>query len=504
MIVKLHKNARTTPAIRAQLAASNESVAVLAKRFNLAPNTVRKWQARTDFNDRSHTAHNLQTTLSSAQEHIVIYLRKHLLLPLDDLLSVTQEFLCPEVSRSGLNRCLRRHGVGNLREMTRSQDNKPKYQRFKDYPIGFVHIDIKYLPQMADESKRKYLFVAIDRATRMVCVQLRESKTAKDAREFLKFVTERFPFEIKKVLTDNGKEFTNKVFGNNATNKTHEFDDLCLSLGIEHRLTRVRRPQTNGMVERFNGRIADILRTHHFQSGKELEHTIMRYVDLYNNHLPQANLNCRTPCQVMYEWYVNKPQFFDKVVHNRPEGDSNSKYRKWVKLDNTDVPELDVEAIEAQESRLDGVRGIFTSLSTEASQASAIKARYAELWRIEHGFRVLKSDLRMRPIFHWKEERIKAHVAICFTAYVLLSHLHYRVNRSAGDLGRLSPAAILDHLSDVQVNVVTDTNSGRQLLVPSKTTREQQAIYTAAGAKLVRTTVLCKRAGSGQNSSKNE
>ena len=37
MIVKLHKNARTTPAIRAQLAASNESVAVLAKRFNLAP-----------------------------------------------------------------------------------------------------------------------------------------------------------------------------------------------------------------------------------------------------------------------------------------------------------------------------------------------------------------------------------------------------------------------------------------------------------------------------------
>ena len=183
---------------------------------------------------------------------------------------------------------------------------------------------------------------------------------------------------------------------------------------------------------------------------------------------------------------------------------ANSKYRKWVKLDDAKAPELDVEAIEAQEARLDGVRGVFTSLSTEASQASAIKARYAELWRIEHGFRVLKSDLRMRPIFHWKEERIKAHVAICFTAYVLLAHLHYRVNRSAGDLGRLSPAAILDHLSDVQVSVVTDTNSGRQLLVPSKTTREQQAIYTAAGAKLVRTTTLRKSVGTGQSSSKNE
>ena len=95
----------------------------------------------------------------------------------DDLLNVTREFLCPEVSRSGLNRCLRRHGVGNLREMTRTNDGKPKYQRFKDYPIGFVHIDIKYLPQMPDVSKRKYLFVAIGRATRMVCVQLREAKT---------------------------------------------------------------------------------------------------------------------------------------------------------------------------------------------------------------------------------------------------------------------------------------------------------------------------------------
>ena len=321
MIVKLHKNARTTPAIRAQLAASNEPVAVLAKRFNLAPNTVRKWQSRTDFNDRSHTAHNLQTTLNSAQEQIVIYLRKQLLLPLDDLLSVTREFLCPEVSRSGLNRCLRRHNVGNLREMTRTQDNKPKYQRFKDYSIGYVHIDVKYLPQMPDETKRRYLFVAIDRATRMVCVQLRHSKTANDAKAFLKSVTERFPFKVSKVLTDNGKEFTNKVFGQKAADNTHEFDLLCQSLGIEHRLTKVRRPQTNGMVERFNGRIADILRTHHFQSGKELEHTLKRYIDLYNNHLPQANLNCRTPCQVMFEWYEKKPQSFNKPVHNRTEGD---------------------------------------------------------------------------------------------------------------------------------------------------------------------------------------
>jgi len=49
-------------------------------------------------------------------------------------------------------------------------------------------------------------------------------------------------------------------------------------LGLEHRLTRPRRPQTNGRVERWGGRIADILRPHHFKDGEALEKTIDRYV----------------------------------------------------------------------------------------------------------------------------------------------------------------------------------------------------------------------------------
>ena len=54
--------------------------------------------------DRSHTAHTLQTTLTPAQEAVVLELRRTLLLPLDDLLALTREFLCKDVSRSGLDR----------------------------------------------------------------------------------------------------------------------------------------------------------------------------------------------------------------------------------------------------------------------------------------------------------------------------------------------------------------------------------------------------------------
>ncbi len=63
------------------------------------------------------TPHRLQTTLVPAQEAVAVALSKTLRVSLDDLLAVVGEFLNPHASCSGLDRCLRRHGVGNLRDM---------------------------------------------------------------------------------------------------------------------------------------------------------------------------------------------------------------------------------------------------------------------------------------------------------------------------------------------------------------------------------------------------
>ena len=106
MNIKLHKRARTTPAVRAEIAASSERAWRLSARYGVSEGTIYKWKKRDSFLDKSHTAHRLQTTLNPAQEFIVVELRKTLLLPLDDLLAVTREFLCAGVSRSGLDRCL--------------------------------------------------------------------------------------------------------------------------------------------------------------------------------------------------------------------------------------------------------------------------------------------------------------------------------------------------------------------------------------------------------------
>jgi transposase-like protein len=112
MLIHLHKQATTTPKVRAAIQASVEPASALAERFGTTEQTVYKWKHRDTVHDRSHTPHRLQTTLTPAQEAVAVVLRKTLLVSIDDLLAVVREFLNPDVSRSGLDRCLRRHGVG--------------------------------------------------------------------------------------------------------------------------------------------------------------------------------------------------------------------------------------------------------------------------------------------------------------------------------------------------------------------------------------------------------
>ena len=323
MLIALHKNARTTPAVRAEIAASHDSASVLAQRFGITEQTVYKWKKRQVFSDRSHMAHHLQTVLTPAQEAIVVELRRTLLLPLDDLLAVTREFICPDVSRSGLDRCLRRHAVGNLHTL-KPQAPAQAHKAFKSYEPGYVHVDVKYLPQMKNESSRRYLFVAIDRATRWVFVQFKANKTAASAHAFLKALHKACPVKISKLLSDNGKEFTDRLFSSRQREPSgnHEFDQLCKELGIEHRLTKPRTPKTNGMVERFNGRIADVLKTHRFNSREDMQQTLTRYVALYNHQLPQSALKSKTPMQAMKDWRHSHPQLFRKRPYDRPGCDT--------------------------------------------------------------------------------------------------------------------------------------------------------------------------------------
>lgn len=242
MLIALHKNATTTPATRAAMQQATGSDYELSRQFGVCRDTVRKWRWRDSVHDASHTPHRLQTTLNAAQEELVIYLRVHLLLPLDDLLAVVREFIEPEMSRSALDRLLRRRGHSRLPPPEKTART---HQPFKSYEPGYLHMDVKYLPQMADETARRYAFVAIDRATRWVFIALKSHKSAAAARSFLSALAKAAPMKIETLLTDNGKEFTDRLFGQQAREESglHEFDALCQALGIEHRLTKPKSPR---------------------------------------------------------------------------------------------------------------------------------------------------------------------------------------------------------------------------------------------------------------------
>lgn len=210
--------------------------------------TIRKWRQRDSVEDASHLPHRIHATLTPAQEAIVVCLRETLLLPLDDLLAVTRQFLCPELSRSALDRCLRRHGVANLKALIAAKEGEASPTKakkgFKDYEPGFVHIDVKYLPRLPDEAQGRYLFVAIDQVTPGGYLEVHPTKEAKVAAGCLDRLVDKAPFKITKVLTDNGTEFTDRfcATGERTPTGNHRFDQVCRKHQVEHRLIPPRRP----------------------------------------------------------------------------------------------------------------------------------------------------------------------------------------------------------------------------------------------------------------------
>lgn len=102
----------------------------------------------------------------------------------------------------------------------------------------------------------------------------------------------------------------------------HAFDKACTSMAIEHRLAPPRHPQTNGMVERFNGRINELLQQTRFDSRADLETTLLNYLKLYNHHIPQRAIGTRTPIQALKEWQRDKPDLFVKRVYDHARLDN--------------------------------------------------------------------------------------------------------------------------------------------------------------------------------------
>jgi transposase InsO family protein len=306
----LHGKATTTHVVRAKIQESEESAAVLSEKYSINPKTVLKWKKRDGVEDQKCGAKPGQNSvLTELDEAVIVQARTKTLLPLDDLYDLLLP-LVQALTRSNLHRCLQRNGISRLDDLLPA-DEKAKHKGFKKYDPGYLHIDTAQINLGRD---KWYLFVAIDRATRYVYLELHGDKTMATSSAFLKAALAQYPFKVEKVLTDNGAEFSYNLLPEDKKpkdGKVHAFDKACQDNRIEHRTTLVKHPWTNGMVEAMNKKVkANTVRKFHYEDVAALKKHLYEYCLNYNFNLKLRAIGRVTPFQAILEWYDKKPAIF--------------------------------------------------------------------------------------------------------------------------------------------------------------------------------------------------
>ncbi len=163
MLLTLHPQARTLR-IRAELRAEDANLtdAKLARPYGVTPPTASKWRRREDIADRPPWR-TLHCAMTSARDAVAMAVYQTLWLPLDDLLVPAQKLLNLAVPSYGPWCCPQPHGLN--RPPMEGQDDTKRSETFKYCEPNFVRVDINLPPRMPDAPRRRYLFVATDRAT---------------------------------------------------------------------------------------------------------------------------------------------------------------------------------------------------------------------------------------------------------------------------------------------------------------------------------------------------
>ena len=168
----------------------------------------------------------------------------------------------------------------------------------------------------------------------------------------------------------------------------------------------------------------------------ELEHNGRRIICTYSEKRAKKDRFER-------EKLVEKAQ---KLLENTSQLKQSKKKGagRFIKQDNQEKYTLDIEKIKEDE-KWDGFKALATT--TKLAPMEVIE-KYADLFEVEHAFRSLKSQLRVRPMFHWTNKRIEGHIALCFIAYVILNNLRLATSLSEKELVRTIDKMQLSKIQD--------------------------------------------------------
>lgn len=279
-------------------------VSLTARHFGLDRKTVRSWRNKFNqvgmlaLNDKSHKPKHLrQTTTSWEIIDEIVKTRKTYPAWSKWKIQAILKRKNMNVSASTIGRILKRKCLIDKKvSHKRSKATKNPKQR---YPRGFritcagdmVQIDTKFVTLLG--GRMIYQFTAIDVLTKRRVLRFYSSLLSKNGADFLKICLKEFPFQIKSIQTDNGKEFMKY------------FDKLCKELKLPHYYIQARHPKQNTYVENSHG--SD--EREFYQQGKvqcdikTMHGVLARWEYDWNYIRPHEALNYLTPDE-----YLNKIQ----------------------------------------------------------------------------------------------------------------------------------------------------------------------------------------------------
>jgi len=167
---------------------------------------------------------------------------------------------------------------------------------------------------------------------------------------------------------------------------------------------------------------------------------------------------------------------------------SNYGYKKYLRVVGESKLEISPEKIKMDE-KWDGLHGVMTNVKN--LKGEEILSHYANLWQIESCFRIQKHNLRIRPIFHWTPNRVRAHIGMCFMAFTCHQYLSYRLRLAEISL---SIEEIRNALLGVQISVLKDTTRENcHYGLPSKVDPIAEKIYKTLKLNMKKTAFIIEK-----------
>lgn len=305
-----HAKAKTNQYQRKRIKESKSPYRTMAKELGVSVTTVAKWKKRDDFKDKSSRPKNIKTAVPLTLHPVIEMLRKDWFCDMDVIWQALRQSVLPQLSRSSVYRHLVRAGLGDRKVL---RPTKPRVVgKFRVCPPGFLHIDVFCLPRI--DGKRRYLFAAIDRATRALTMQVYDRREAENAKLFLEHCRRFYPFRIYRILTDNGGEFTNRYYRNVRGGRAqgiHPFAEACRKARIRHVMTKIKHPWTNGLIERSGKTIKEAtVYRYQYDSPAEMISALYGFQRYFNEHRPYKAMGFKTPQQLTEDWFRKQPNRF--------------------------------------------------------------------------------------------------------------------------------------------------------------------------------------------------